>query len=112
MRTSMRRSSGRSMRVAVHVNIIYQHVLWIGRGRVRVARPVASNRHVEQQKERVVVNPLRPFGQVRGSAGAVEVIVYVEADRFRLPLDGIDVEVVGKALAGGHAEGISNAFIT
>ena len=69
-------------------------------GRIWIPRPTASHRNIQQQEERVVINPLRAFGEIGGSARSVEIFVYVKADDIRLPFHGEDMEIVGKALAG------------
>src|SRR5437899_948134 len=78
----------------VHPHIIHPHRLREDGGCIRITRPVTTHGHVEKDEKGVVVHP--PPGQgIRGD-GLVQHVVYVPANRSRLPLDGVDVKRVGK----------------
>src|SRR5205085_2186628 len=81
----------------IHADVVNRHLLREDCGRVGVAGPVAADRFVEKQEERVVEDPLRARGQVCGRARLVELTVHVPAYDAGLPLDGEDVEVVGES---------------
>src|SRR6185437_14610964 len=59
-----------------------------------IARPGPTDRHVQDDEERVIEHPLSGYIPRRG--GLVQRIVYVPSNRARLPLDGIDVKTVGE----------------
>ena|ERR1051326_1369382 len=77
-------------------HVVNEHRLREGGRLVGVAGLCAADGEVEQDEERVVVNPLRARGQIRGRARLVEVAVNVPANRCRFPLDREGVEVVGE----------------
>src|SRR6185437_15808629 len=56
--------------------------------------PGPTDRHVQDDEERVIEHPLSGYIPRRG--GLVQRIVYVPSNRARLPLDGIDVKTVGE----------------
>src|SRR5205085_11282052 len=56
----------------IHADVVNRHLLREDCGRVGVAGPVAADRFVEKQEERVVEDPLRARGQVCGRARLVE----------------------------------------
>ena len=77
----------------VDANVIHKHGLREYSRRVGIAGPTASDGNVQQDEEWMVVDPLRAFGQIGGSTSGIEVIIGVETDRFRLPLDGVEMKV-------------------
>src|SRR5437764_8851833 len=83
----------------IDADVVNRHGLREDGRRVWVAGPVAADRFVEEDEERVVEDPLRARGQVCGRARLVERAVNVPAYDVRLPLDGEDVEVVGESAA-------------
>src|SRR5579862_9916307 len=58
----------------------------------------------------MIVNPLRSGRQVGGRASGVEVIINVEANRVRFPLDGEYMEVIGEGLVAGKSAGCADAL--
>src|ERR1700694_2190654 len=89
----------------IDVNIIHQHGLRKNSGCIRISRPTAANRDVEQYKKWMIINPFCPLRQVGGSAGRVKMIIDKEANRVRFPFDREDMKVVGKALIVGECVG-------
>ncbi len=90
-----------------HADVVDQQLLRELRAAVRVAGPVAADRQVQDQEERVVVHP--PVAvQVRGGAGLVDVAVHRPADLVGRPVDRERVEAVGEvrpAVARADAAG-------
>ena len=97
----LRRAWSQRNCAVVDAHVIHQHGLGENGGGVRISRPATSNRNIQQEEERVIVDPPRSLGQVGGDASRVEMVVDVETDRVRLPLDGEEVKIVGKALIAG-----------
>ena len=64
---------------------------------VRVARPVAAHRHVQDDEEGVVKDPLA--GDIIGRRRKELYAVHVPADLVWLPLDGIHVKVIRERFA-------------
>src|SRR5262245_54864063 len=76
---------------SIDPHIIHLHLLRERRGAIRIAWPRAADGDVQDDEEVVVVHPARAAWKVRRLARRVEVIVHVEADLVRLPLDGVEV---------------------
>src|SRR5260370_41027759 len=68
---------------------------------MRISRPIAAHRQVQDQKERFVKNPFPSRFKISAGAADVEIVVKVEADGVRGPLDGEDVKIVGETPLGG-----------
>src|SRR6202162_6584964 len=93
----LRRLGGGRACARIDSFIVDQHGLRKNGGPVRISRPAATDRDVEQHEEGMVVNPLRSLRKFCGSSSLVKMVVDVETDDVRFPLDSEDVEVVGKA---------------
>src|SRR5580704_11587984 len=103
------RTPASRVRTLISSHIIHQHGLREDGGRVRTTRPPAAHRNVEQEKEGVLVNPLRSFRQVGVCASRVSMIVDVETNHVRFPLNREKMKVVGKALIICKWVGCANA---
>src|SRR3954471_20754796 len=95
----------------VDPHVIDGHGLREFGGRVGTAGPSSAYCDIEQHEEWVVVRPLGAFRDFIGSACGVEVIVNVEADCFRFPLDGIHMEVVGETRVSRQREGRADTLV-
>src|SRR5579863_1558205 len=73
---------------------------WKGSCRVGRAGPISPNSKVQEDKERMVEHPLRALRKISGSPDGIQVFIYKEADRIRLPLNGKNVKVIGKSMSG------------
>src|SRR5215471_1166326 len=100
----MRKPSRASFSLLIYPDVVHQHGLRKLGGSVGIARPLAAHRHIQQDEERVIVDPLGIFWNVARCPGGIKMVVDVETDGFRLPLDGIDVEIVGEAGVVGKSE--------
>src|SRR3974390_483689 len=89
--------------------MIDQHLLRENRGRIGASRPPAADRNIEQDEKGMVINPLRSLGQVCRSSARIENMIHIEADLVWLPLNRVDVEVIGEFLSRRKSEGSANA---
>src|SRR5262245_24155783 len=83
--------------------LIYAHVIDLHlRGElcrgVGVAREVAADRQIQDDRERVIVDPLSPGWKVCGRARLIQLVIDVPTDHVPLPLGREGVEPVGEAL--------------
>ena len=94
------------MKLALSINadVVDEHALRKLGGRVGAAGPIAADSEIENNEKRMVENPLAARGPLRGVEGGVEIRINVKADDVWFPLDGIKMEVVREALAGGQAK--------
>src|ERR1700761_1752221 len=60
----------------------------------------------------MVVDPLRALRQIGRSASFVEMVVDVETNCLRLPLDCVDVKIVGVLYFTGERVELSDALVT
>src|SRR5947199_9235048 len=78
-------------------HVVHQHALReLGDG-VRVTRPVAADREIEQQKKGVVIDPGGALREIARRDPLVDLAVDGELNPPRSPLHGVDVEVVGES---------------
>ena len=89
----------------VNAHVINQHALWKYRGGVRIPWPVAANRQIKDQKEGLIENPLPSGFKITPCASHIDILIDVEADGLRIPLDGEDVEIVSEAPLSGKRAG-------
>src|SRR5438445_159698 len=82
------------LRLPVNPNVVHQHSLRESRGFIRIARPLATDRQVEDHKKGMVIRPLRSGRKIGGSASSIQVVIDVKADLLRLPLGGKDVVII------------------
>src|SRR5258708_2731938 len=86
----------------IRVNVIDEHLLWKLGGSVWLARPASADRNVQNNEKRMIEDPLAGCRPLRLGEGGVIVGIDVEPRDARLPLDCVNVKIVGKDLAGGH----------
>src|SRR2546422_2551682 len=98
-------TSAASLRPLVYPHIVHSHGVREDRRRIGTAGPVPTDRHVQNDEERVIEHP--PPGHILRGDGLVQRIVDVPSNRLRLPFDGIDVKAVGEGaraqfIGAGH----------
>src|SRR5690349_21845510 len=86
------------LRSAVNPYVVHQHGLRKNCGCIWMSRPVSAHRCVQQEEERVIVDPLRSLGKIGRSAGGVEVFIDEETDLVRFPFHSEDVKVIRESL--------------
>src|ERR1700716_259610 len=80
----------------VNPDVVNLHSLGKNGRSVRIARPSASDRDIQQNKEGVIKNPSLPGWNVSRCASLIQVSIHIESYCSSLPLDGKNVEVVRK----------------
>src|SRR4029079_1476683 len=75
-------------RLTVYPNIVHQHGLWKGGRGVRVSRPVATDCHIQYDKEWMIEFPDLVGMQVRMGARDVQIAIDIEPQCVWLPLQG------------------------
>jgi hypothetical protein len=88
-------SRSTTLRFAVHAYVVHDHLLRECRRRIRIAGPRSTDRDVEQEKERVIEDPLRAGRQIRGGQAMILAPVNEPTNFVRPPRDRKDVKVVG-----------------
>lgn len=83
----------------VGAHVINHHRLRKHCGRVRVARPISTDRNIEQNKEWVIKDPTRVRRKIRWRPRLVKSAVNVEANDVRLPFRRESVEIIGETPA-------------
>src|ERR1700761_8234237 len=77
---------------AVHAHIIHHHPLRKHRRLIRVPRPRSAHSNIQQQKERMVIDPLRALRQVLRSALHNQMIVKEKFNIVWAPLHRIQMK--------------------
>jgi len=93
-------AGGQKLTLSINADVVDKHGLRKFGGRVWAARPIASYGEIENHEKRVIENPFSAGGPVERAEGRVEIGVDVETDCVGFPLDGVEMEIGGKVLAG------------
>src|ERR1039457_3522981 len=81
---------------------IDEHLLGESGGGVGIAGPGSADGNVEDEEERVLVNPRLPGGKTGRRDFKILHAIDKERHRLRRPFHAVNVEIVGEALAGGQ----------
>src|SRR6266567_3324779 len=97
-------TSHQSRLFGVDADVIDEHLLGKNCRAVRRAGPIAAHGNIQNNKERMIKHPGPAGGPLGLRESSVQIRVYVKAHYAGLPLDGVEMKIIGEVLARREAK--------